>query len=163
MATIQFIKQQDSLNLSSYSRKVLQDIMKKSGVSKVIITSTARTPAEQARIMYENIVKYGVDDQKKLYGGYGDKVIDVYAEYKDKNKSRSDIITAMQNKIVLLGPGKVSSHVADFKKLNVVDIAPGSMPTISQKRFEKTVETDSRIGRFFKPPKDPAYHLEIIQ
>lgn len=163
MASIQFLNQIDSVNVSANSRKVLQEIMKKVGVTKIIITSTARTPADQARIMYENIDKHGVDDQKELYGGYGDKVIDVYAELKAKNKSRNEIIAVMQTKILFLGPGKVSSHVADFKKLNVVDIAPSSIPLGFRSVFERIVENDKRISRFFKPPKDPAYHLEIIQ
>jgi len=163
VANIQFLNHKDSPNVSAHSRKILQEIMKKVGVTKIIITSTARTTADQARIMYENIEKYGADEQKRLYGGYGDKVIDVYIALKEKKKSRGEIVTAMQNKIMTLGPGKVSSHVADFKKMNVVDIAPSSIPKAFHTMFEKTVESDKRISRFFKPPKDPAYHLEIIQ
>lgn len=163
MANIQFLNQGDSLKVSAHSQRVLREIMKKAGITGIIITSTARTPADQARIMYENVEKYGADEQKRLYSGYGDKVIDVYIELKAKNKSRGEIIAAMQNKIMTLGPGKVSSHVADFKKLNVIDIAPSSIPRSFHSAFEKIIENDKRIGRFFKPPRDPAYHLEIIQ
>lgn len=160
---IQFLNQADSAKVSKHSKDILNDIMKASGISKLIVTSTARTVADQARIMYSNIEKHGANEQKRLYGGYGDKVIDVYVDLKGKGKQQSEIITAMQKKIQSLGPGNVSSHVADFSKLNVVDIAPSSIPKGQQLKFENAVTSDSRIKRFFKPPKDPAYHLEIIQ
>ena len=59
----------DSGNISLYSKKVVEDILTKSGVPMVTVTSTARTPSEQARIMYENIERHGVNHQKTLYGG----------------------------------------------------------------------------------------------
>ncbi|MDH5445584.1 MAG: hypothetical protein OEY52_08490 [Gammaproteobacteria bacterium] len=160
---IKFTNPSDSVKVSKYSKTVLTEIMKESGLTKIIITSTARTVADQARIMYSNIEKHGANEQKRLYSGYGDKVIDVYVDLKSKGKTRAEIISAMQKKIITLGPSKVSSHVADFSKLNVVDIAPSSIPKGLQLKFEKAVADDSRIKRFFKPPKDPAYHLEITQ
>ena len=91
----------DSLNVSSYSKKVLEDIMKRSGVSQITITSTARTVSDQARIMYENIERHGVVHQKKLYANYGDNVIDEYSFLKSQGKSRQEIINGMIIEITL--------------------------------------------------------------
>ncbi len=164
MAIIQFANPaRDLAKVSSYSLDVIRDILIASGVPQIIITSTARTPAEQARIMFENIDRYGVDHQKRLYGNYGDRVIDHYAVLKQSGKSRDEIIAGMTAKIYLLGPGKVSRHVGDPGKLNVVDIAPSSIEVPRRAAFEDAVASDTRVSRFLLPPGDPAYHLEIPQ
>src|SRR3712207_7001596 len=57
-----------------------------------------------ARVMYQNLELYGADNQKRLYGSYGDKVIDVYVKAKAEGK-RSEVIKAeMERKIIELGP-----------------------------------------------------------
>lgn len=128
MPLIRFLNPtQDPLRVSPYSRKVLEDAMKKSGVAMLTITSTARTGSEQARVMYENLERHGVTHQKKLYGPYGDAVIDVYSALKTKGKPKADIIAAMTAKIYAVGPSRVSRHVGDPNKVNVVDIAPNSI------------------------------------
>ena len=109
VATIQFLEPAKSMQfVSQYSRSVLTDIMLKSGVSSILITSTARTPADQARIMYENIERYGVAHQKLLYSKYGDQVIDEYSKHKSKKHHKQFIISMMQAKIIALDPSKVS-------------------------------------------------------
>ena len=46
---------------------------------------------------------------------------------------------------------------------NTIDIAPSSIK--NKKAFIKEVKADKRIDqkRFFQPPKDKAYHIEIPQ
>lgn len=164
LATIQFLNPEKSMQfVSEYSKSVLTDIMKKAGVASILITSTARTPADQARIMYENIERHGVNHQKLLYGTYGDKVIDEYSKHKSKKHHKQFIISMMQAKIIALDPSKVSNHVADPLKLNVIDIAPSSIDPSLRKLFVEAVQDESRITKYFGPPKDPAYHLEIPQ
>lgn len=164
MPVIQFANPaRDMAKVSPYSVNVIRDIMSACGVPRVIITSTARTPEEQARIMFENIERHGVDHQKQLYGNYGDRVIDHYSALKQSGKSRSEIIAGMTAKIYLLGPGKVSRHVGDPSKLNVVDIAPSSIEVPRRAAFEEAVRNDTRVSGFLLPPGDPAYHLEIPQ
>lgn len=153
----------DSAKVSAYTKKVLEDIMKQSGITQITITSTARTADEQARIMYENIEAHGVAHQKNLYGPYGDKVIDEYSLLKSQGKSNADIISGMTTKITSLGPGNVSRHAGDPNKLNVVDIAPSSINLALRRKFETSVNSDSRVSKFLTPPGDPAYHLEILQ
>jgi WXG100 family type VII secretion target len=159
--TINFGANADQDAVSDHSRQVLRDIMKAAGLDSVSVTSTSRTPQRQAIAMFDNIESQGVDSQKKLYGSYGDQVIDVYVAEKAAGKSRAEIISAMETKINDLGPSNISRHLADPTKKNVIDIAPSQ---ISDKdAFEKAVEADSRVSKFLKPPKDSAYHLEIPQ
>jgi hypothetical protein len=70
----------------------------------------------------------------------------------------------MENEIITVGPDKVSKHVADPAKLNVVDIAPS---TITDKQaFINAVNEAMKAGlvsKFLQPPTDPAYHIEIPQ
>lgn len=153
----------DAATVSPYSKKILEAILKKSGIAQVTITSSARTAKDQARIMYENITRHGVAHQKKLYGPNGDKIIDEYTSLSAAGKSQADIISGMSNKIISLGPGNVSKHAANPKKLNVVDIAPSSINLALRKRFEAAVNSDSRVSKFLTPPGDPAYHIEIPQ
>ena len=153
----------DSSSVSAYSKKVITEILKKAGISQATVTSAGRTAGDQARIMYENITRHGVAHQKKLYGQHGDKVIDEYSSLQAAGKTQSQIIAGMTSKINKIGPGKVSKHAADPKKLNVVDIAPSSINLALRKKFEAEVRKDTRVSKFLTPPGDPAYHIEIPQ
>ena len=147
--------------VSQFSLKVIEDILRVAGLSSALITSTSRTPAQQARVMFTNIVQQGVAQQKQLYGAAGDKVIDVFVEGKAKGKNPEQIRAAMEAKIIALGPTTVSHHVADPKKLNVIDIAPSSIA--KRQAFIDAVKAEGRVRKFLQPPNDPAYHLEIPQ
>lgn len=155
--------QRDQLKVSEYSKNVIKDIMRKTNIAELLITSTARTPAEQAKIMFHNIQWYGVDRQKRLYGKYGDKVIDTYVLLKKEGKTAREIISGMEKTIISIGGRNVSKHVGDPTKLNVIDIAPSSIGIAFRQKFEMAVQAEKRISQFFMPPKDPAYHLEIPQ
>lgn len=137
--------------------------MQASGVSQITITSTARTANDQARIMFENIERHGVSHQKKLYGQYGDKVIDIYSTLKSNGKKNAEIIAGMSLNITALGPRNVSKHAGDPAKLNVVDIAPSSINLALRKKFESVINNESRVSKLITPPTDPAYHIEIPQ
>lgn len=147
--------------LSIYSRNILLATLRKAGLKSAKITSTMRTPADQARAMYANLESRGISSQKQLYGPYGDKVIETYDQLKKSGMSKQAILAGMTRRIEDLGPRNVSAHCGDPTKLNVVDIAPSSLSNRSA--FEKAVRADKRISKFLKPPADPAYHLEISQ
>ena len=150
--------------VSSFSQNVLKEIMSKVGISSATISSTARTPASQARAMYHNIEKTGVGAQKKLYGKYGDQVIDAYVSAKKAGMSREQTLQAMERKINDLGPSNVSRHLADPAQLNVVDIAPSSIPAGKRAAFEQALRKDPNVSKFLGPSdKDPAFHVEIKQ
>ena len=148
-------------NVTNFSLKVLEDILQAAGLSSALITSTARTPADQARVMYANIVRTGVAKQKQLYAAAGDMVIDEFVKAKKAGKTEVEIKAAMEAKIIAIGPTKISHHAADPNILCVFDVAPSSIA--KKAAFEKAVRADKRVKKFLLPPVDPAYHLEIPQ
>jgi hypothetical protein len=148
-------------NVTNFSMQVLEDILQAAGISSALISSTARTPTDQARVMFNNILATGVAAQKKLYAAAGDAVIDEYVKAKKAGKTPNEIKAAMEAKIISLGPTKVSHHAADPNVLCVFDVAPSSI--VKKAEFEKAVTKDKRVSKFLKPPLDPGYHLEIPQ
>ncbi len=159
---IQFSPDANQDVVSNYTKGVLHDVMVAAGITSLKITSTARTPEEQARAMYTNIVNGGVQDQLDLYGSGGDAVIRAYLESKNRGNTKEQIIQDMVAEILNQGPQKVSRHAADFNTLNVVDIAPSSIA--KKPEFEQAVRNEGRVSKFLTPgDNDPAYHLEIPQ
>ena len=149
----------DSSAVKPAALAVIKDLARKAGETSITITSTARTPAAQANAMYRNIVNTSVKSQKDLYGHWGDIVIDQYVVYKKAGKTPDQIKADMTAKIIEVGPANVSRHCADFNKLCVVDIAPSTVQ--NQAKFVAAFKADKRISKYFMPPTDPAYHLEI--
>jgi Transglycosylase SLT domain len=150
--------------MTPFSRQVLSDIMRKAGIDFALVSSTQRTPGEQAHAMFVNLESLGVRSQKDLYGPNGDLVIDVYAAGKARGKTAAQILKEMERRIVGLGPSNVSHHAADPKVLNVFDVAPSSIPAARQAAFERAVRADKRVRKFFTPNQgDPGFHLEIPQ
>jgi hypothetical protein len=136
-------------------RRVLREILLTAGLRHAVVTSTTRTAADQARIMYENIEAHGVAHQKRLYANAGDLVIDVYAA--NKTKARAEVIELMRQKIVAIGPSRVSKHCSNDR--DVFDVAPSSIR--DRPAFEKAVRAHPEVAKFLLPPDDPAYHLEV--
>ena len=151
-----------STDVSDFTLGVLRDIMRSADVARLTITSTQRSPQDQARVMYDNIVRDGVAKQKALYKPAGQSVIDAYAAAKAAGKSPDDIKAAMLAQILAIGPEKVSPHAADPKILNVFDISPASVA--HQDAFVQAARTDARVAKVLTPAEnDPAFHLEIPQ
>lgn len=67
--------------LSTKTKKILKEVGKFSGNYDIYITSTARTPYDQARIMYDNC-KSDLAEQRRTNAPPGQKVIDVYVNNK---------------------------------------------------------------------------------
>lgn len=138
---------------------VIKRILTAAGESSCTITSTARTPADQARAMYDNIVAHGVEHQKALYGRYGDMIIDAYVTSEAAGNDATQIKADMEAKIIEVGPSNVSKHCADSSVLCVVDIAPSSIG--NDTKFREAVVAETAVSNHIFPPTDPAYHLEI--
>jgi hypothetical protein len=147
--------------VTNFSLKVLEDILQAAGLNSALISSTARPPADQARVMFNNIQSTSVAAQKKLYAAAGDGVIDEYVKAKAVKKTPIEIKAAMEAKIIAVGPTKVSHHAADPNVLCVFDVAPSSIA--KKAAFERAVKADKRVQKFITPPLDPGYHLEIPQ
>ena len=158
---IDFGPKTNAPDVTDFSMKVLEDILRSAHLRRATISSTSRSPNQQARVMFQNIEIQGVKAQKKLYGPFGDQVIDVYAASKAAGKTADQIKADMEAKIVELGPTNVSHHASDPNILNVFDVAPSSIT--DRPAFEKAVRADARVKKFLLPPDDPGYHLEIPQ
>ena len=150
-----------SSDITPYSLGVLRDVMNAANVAKLIISSTQRSPADQARVMFNNLETQGVAAQRRLYKDPGQQVIDVYVSGKAAGKTPDAIKADMTAKIIALGPMKVSHHAADPKLLNVFDVAPSSVADVNA--FQAAVKKDARVSKFLTPPNDPGLHFEIPQ
>jgi hypothetical protein len=158
---LRFADHADPSAVTPYTTGVLQEILRAAGLKDALVSSTARSPAEQARVMYDNCERYGADAQKTLYASAGDKVIDVYAASKAAGRTPDQIKADMETKIKEIGPTSVSRHASDPRVLNVLDVAPSSIR--DKVGFEHSVKADHRVSFFLTPPVDPGYHLEIPQ
>jgi hypothetical protein len=159
--TIAFGPNTRSVDVTPFSRQVLSDIMRLAGITQVVISSTSRRPEEQARVMFDNLERFGVAHQKALYGPSGDRVIEVYQQAKRASRDAATIKALMAQEIVRIGPTRVSRHASDPNVLNVFDVAPSSVTR--RAAFEQAVRSDQRVTKFIVPPTDPGYHLEIPQ
>jgi hypothetical protein len=148
-------------SVTPYSLSVLEDVLATAGLRKALISSTSRDPADQARVMYDNLEQHGADHQRKLYARGGRMVIDEYVRCKGEGMSASQIRANMERRIREIGPTRVSRHASDPQVLNVFDVAPSSIH--DRDAFEAAARADRRIAYFLVPPKDPGYHLEIPQ
>jgi N-acetylmuramoyl-L-alanine amidase len=148
-------------DVTAFSRDIVIDLMRKACLAHLVISSTSRSPADQARVMFNNLERFGVDHQKALYGAAGEQVIEVYRRAKQGGRAVADIKRAMTDEIVRIGPTRVSRHASDPNVLNVFDVAPSSVAR--RAAFEQAVRADRRVAKFIVPPSDPGYHLEIPQ
>jgi hypothetical protein len=149
----------DASRVSAHSTAVLERILVTSGNGSCLVTSTARDPDDQARVMFENCERHGAAAQRRLYKAPGRRVIAVYQ--RTAGKPRAERIAAMAAEIRAVGPEKVSLHCADPAVLGVVDVAPSSLAHPNE--FRAAAEADPDVSRVLGPPTDPAFHLEIRQ
>jgi hypothetical protein len=150
------------------ARLVLIDIMLDAGVKSCEITSVARTPEEQARVMYENLIGppplQGIAAQRRLYLPPGNLIIDVFEQ--NASLPADQVQALMAAKIREIGPGTVSHHCCDPKVLTVFDIGPSSVtPQSNLTWFEGALMAavaDGRLSKFLSPHNaDPALHCEM--
>ena len=140
----------------------LDHVLEKCDLAGALVTSTVRTPEDQARIMYDNLETHGVIAQRKLYKPAGGGVIiDVYEHQKAMGAMPVDVKHAMAQKVIELGPEHVSAHCTADPNKSVFDVAPSSIPDERMKMFVNQVSVMSGLIKFLRPPVDPAFHLEI--
>lgn len=170
-------------NITQYRKSVLdprvialhEDIGTKSRNYSVIITSTIRTPEEQANAMYNN-EKAGYDGLA-LYAAAGDQVIMVYRQ--NKHKPKAVVQKLMVDKINELSKQgqRVSLHCVPesiYRLAPIIDISMRSMRSVKDyvneaiKRREVTrvivpIGTKRDYGNSSKVTinrSEPAIHVE---
>lgn len=154
--------------LSQNAVNVLNSIVRDVGLSKITITSTGRTPAEQARIMYDNLEA----GKSSSYKSAGQQVIQVYKDMtKAGTYSPEEIKAKMEQKVLEVGPTNVSKHTADPSQMNAVDFGIGGLQNdltpdqlYKLKGHLTKLENEGVIIRFLNPENNPgeaAFHIEI--
>lgn len=124
--------------VSAYAINVVKLALLESNMSHAVVTSTLRTPQDQAEIMYKN-AKLNFTAQFDLYGEHGKTVLNVYKN--NKTKSKDDVIKLMKEEIesLLKDGNKTSQHCVtldNFKLLNTFDIGLNST-RLKSKNFNK--------------------------
>ena len=153
--------------LSQKSVDILNQVMNHMNVTKMTITSTGRTPLDQATIMYENLS----NGKSSTYGAGGKSVIAVYNKMVKLGATKEQIIAAMVAQIIAFGPAKISIHLEDPKKMNAVDLGYNTLKNDIgiTKRNELKEHLDNLakqqvLHRFLNPANNPgeqAFHIEI--
>lgn len=156
-------------SVSNYSRKILDTIATASNVdvTTLLITSTTRTPEDQARIMYEQLGNGTIS----RYGSTGRAVIDIYHDSIKNGNDARQTRNAMRDTIqkYLDNGQRVSNHLGDPKVLNVFNISPTSISKDNIKTWEETLSQalDGNVISTYLGPRtrvyDSAYHIEINQ
>lgn len=160
------------VDLPQGARNVIQELLKSSGALDCTVTSAARSPFDQARVMYDNCLAFGPVAQERLYKGPGREIIDVYkamvtSGWAGDGEARDRVIEAMERKILEVGPRLVSHHCLPADSpIWVIDIAPASLVTRGADylpKFLEAAKSHPRMSKVLEPPQDPAVHLEITK
>lgn len=148
----------DKRLVSNYSLEVIKIALKECNMNHAVITSTLRTPKDQARIMLEN-AKKNFQGQYNMYGRRGKEVLDVYKN--NKTKGDDAIGDYMEEKIseIMEGGNSVSNHCFTpemYQKRNVFDIGVNSTKAVC-KNFNMEKFTSA-----LKNLKDEGYIFDFI-
>ena len=142
---------------------VIKDGLRAAGASNGTISSTARTAADQARAMFQNIVRTGAAAQLAEYRAPGQAVIRVYiAETAGMTAQQirdnaAAIRAAMEAEINRQGPQNVSLHCADPAVISVVDVPLSAFNATNRALFRNSVEP--RVTRVLD--ENNVYHIEF--
>lgn len=128
----------DSGAVSAGLNDLLKDALRTAGQSTATVTSTARSPEDQARAMFNNLVKSpgpltaNIAEQKTVYAAPGDAVISVFATQAGTKTLEEVVADATAIKAAMLaevnsqGPSSVSKHCANPAVVSVTDVAKSS-------------------------------------
>ncbi len=157
---IQFGSRANSSALTDYSRSVISDVANQAGVSSMQISSTSRSPEDQARVMYENLMA----GTASVYKAPGQAVIATFENARDAGLSAEQTKALMASQIRdFIDQGIfVSNHLGDPNVRNVFDVAPSSVSNPAT--FEAAARANPSVTKFLSPTNnDPAFHFEIVQ
>ena len=155
------------------SKNILRELASQYGMKTIYITSTLRTPEEQASAMYSNIASGKVI----RYAAPGAEVTRICQSGIKKGLGRNKTIKNMVSRILEYDKKgmRVSKHCVSFEtyaKKNIIDLGVNSngLTTNAQKqRFQDICDValnQGKLSSFISPLRDkaePAFHLEIPQ
>ena len=170
--------------LTPLSTSVIQYLCNQVGVSSVTITSLQRTAITQGSVMFDNLQKGKGASYKS---GPALKIISYYNQYKVDNDIPNNApisepdATDVKNQMITMCKSThplqlISRHAADVTQLQVMDIAPSSIPFAKQTQFAMACAKalSSKYISYVMGPeaynaifgiktKDAAFHIEIKQ
>ena len=155
------------------SKNILRELASQYGMKTIYITSTLRTPEEQASAMYNNIAAGKVIG----YAPPGAEVTRICQSGIKKGLGKNQILKNMVSKILEYDKKgqRVSKHCVSFDtyaKKNIIDLgvnSNGFTTNAQKKRFQEICDAALKQGKlssFISPLRDkaePAFHLEIPQ
>ena len=182
--SVGFGAQANAAVVSQASLDLIKGALRFAGQSTASINSTARTPEDQARAMFQNLVHPGETAAQILqninvqhngdggsfhgYAAAGDAVINTFAGLTAGQNAASvlansaAIQAAMVAEINSQGADHVSRHCADPAVTNVLDIGSGAFSTSAANRFIQQVQA-SGAGYIDERASNGCFHLEIAQ
>lgn len=131
---------------------VLREVAAAAGVAELLLTSTARTVADQARIMTELVASRGATYAHDLYGAAGDAVIVAIARG-GQSAGEAEIRAQMAR-------GQVVSRHVENADYYAVDVSPRRLGD-ALGAFVDAARRHARVRKVIPPPGDPAVHVEI--
>jgi hypothetical protein len=163
------------LPVSAHSLETIKGLLREAGQGDkvAVISSTVRTPHQQAVAMFRNleIGRKQNDNTGRNYTEPAYDVVRVYDALRDEGVTdQGTIVAAMEAKIIEIKNENpdVFKHVAtpeQWARLQAIDIDPNSIR--NPDLFDAAgygAENDGRLSNFQNPANDdPAYHLEIPQ
>jgi hypothetical protein len=158
--------------VSAAMMDAVKDSLRQAGQANATITSTARTPADQARAMFNNLVNpahpvpVNVANQLALYAAPGDAVINVFVA-QTQGMTRAQILqnaaniqAAMVQEINNQGPQNVSRHCANPNQVSVVDVSAAPFNANNAPLFIAAAQ--GRVARFIDERNtNNCFHLEL--
>ena len=148
------------VRISAHAVEVLREVLRDAGANSATITSGNRSVEDQARVMYDNLRAFGVEQQRALYGSNGDTVIDVYEAALAAGKSEPTVQREMAEQIRALGATRISRHLSSrFDTFDVAwsSIAHGPAFVAALERARQSGKIDS----YLIEGSSRAYHIEI--
>lgn len=160
--------------VSDYAIRVIERGLVAAGVKAAVITSTLRTPAEQARTMY-GMASANLAAQFELYGATGDEVLKVFRD--NRALPKDAVVELMRVRIEALHAQgrRVSLHVATpeaYAKLNIIDLGVNSTRAVAGATLDVAklsaaftrLKTQGYIREFIDETKkkNNCWHLEIV-
>jgi hypothetical protein len=150
---------------------VVKDGLRAAGQANATISSTARTPADQARAMFNNLtnpahpIAVNVANQLALYLPPGGAVINVFAAQtqgmtpQQIQQNAVNVRAAMEQEVNNQGPPNVSRHCADPNQVSVVDVSAAPFNANNAPLFIASVQ--ARTHFIDERQQNNCFHLEL--
>lgn len=160
----------DASAVSDAMRDAIRDGLRNAGTREASISRTAASPADQARAMFQNLVRApgplatNINYQLSVYAAPGEAVIRVFESrtqgmtLSQAQANAASIRAAMVTEINAQGPSNVSRHCADPSTISVVDIPMSSFSAAARPRFREVAAARSRLLE-----ENGVYHMEILR